>query len=74
MEHFIVSIFGSLLLPVVLIAVLASMMGIKPEAILMPLFALFGVIFKLVLDLAILLARTLGGGALMLIARIFNVR
>jgi hypothetical protein len=74
MEHFIVSVFGSLLLPVVLVAVLASMFGIKPEAILMPLFGLLGAILKVVLDLGILLVRAIGGVVMLAIARIFNAR
>ena len=74
MEHSIVSFFGTLLLPVVLVAVLASMVGIKPEAILMPVFGLVGVVLKVVLDLAIVVVRLAFGGALALIARIFNVR
>ena len=74
MEHFIVSIFGSLLLPVVLVAVLASMFGIKPEAILMPLFGLLGAILKVVLDLGIMLVRAFGGVVMVAIARIFNAR
>jgi hypothetical protein len=74
METFFLWLFGSLVLPVVLIAMLSTMMGLKPESILMPLSSLFGVIFKLILDLTILLIRIIGGGALMLIARVFNAR
>jgi hypothetical protein len=74
MEYLITWITGTVLLPIFIVAVVASVMGIKPEVILMPLFNLFGVIFKLGLDLAILLVRLIGGGALMMIARAFNVR
>ena len=74
MEYFILWITGTVLLPIFIVAVLASIMGIKPEVILMPLFGLFGVIFKLSLELAIVLVRIIGGGAMLMIARIFNVR
>lgn len=74
MEHFIVSTLGSLLLPIFIVAVVASIMGIKPEAILMPLFGLLGVIFKLCLELVIIVVRIIGGGAVVMIARLFNVR
>jgi len=74
MEYFILWITGTVLLPIIIVAVLASIMGIKPEVILMPLFGLFGVIFKLSLELAIVLVRIIGGGAMLMIARIFNVR
>ena len=74
MEYFILWITGTVLLPIIIVAVLASIMGIKPEVILMPLFGLFGVIFKLSLELAIMLVKIVGGGAMLMIARIFNVR
>ncbi len=74
MEYFILWITGTVLLPIIIVAVLASIIGIKPEVILMPLFGLLGVIFKLSLELAIVLVRIIGGGAMLLIARIFNVR
>ena len=74
MEYFILWITGTVLLPIIIVAVLASIMGIKPEVILMPLFGLFGVIFKLSLELAIVLVKIIGGGAMLMIARIFNVR
>ena len=74
MEYFILWITGTVLLPIIIVAVLASIMGIKPEVILMPLFGLFGVIFKLSLELAIVLIKIIGGGAMLMIARIFNVR
>jgi hypothetical protein len=74
MEYFILWITGTVLLPIIIVAVLASCMGIKSEVILMPLFNLFGVIFKLILELAIVLVRLIGGGAMLMIARVFNVR
>ena len=74
MEYFILWITGTVLLPIFIVAVAASIMGIKPEVILMPLFGLFGVIFKLGLELAIVLVKIIGGGAMLMIARIFNVR
>ena len=74
MQHCIFSIVSSLLLPVVLIAVLASVMGIKAEAILMPLFGLLGVALKLAFDLLALVVRILAGVVVAFIARVLNVR
>ena len=74
MEYLITWFTGTVLLPIVIVAVVASIMGIKPEVVLMPLFSLFGVIFKLGLELAIVLVKIVGGGAMLMIARIFNVR
>lgn len=74
MEHFIVSIFGMLLLPVLLVAVLAQMLGIRAEGILMALSSFLGLCLKAVLELLIILVRTIGGEAVVMIAKIFNVR
>jgi len=74
MEHFIVSTFGALLLPLVLVVVIASIMGIKPEVILMPLFNLIGAVCRLFLELAILLTRILGGFVSVAVAGLLNGR
>jgi hypothetical protein len=74
MEHFIVSILGTLLLPLFILVVLASTAGIKPEAILMPVFGLLGVFLKLAFDLVALVVRILAGVVVTMTARIFNVR
>jgi hypothetical protein len=74
MTHIIVSLFGTLLLPVVMVAVLASIMGIKPESILTPLVGLFGAILKVVLDLVIVIVRAIGGVVMVAIAKKFNDR
>ena len=74
MDYLITWLTGTVLLPIFIVAVASSIMGIKSEAILMPLFGLFGVMFKLFLELAITLVRIIGGGAMLMLARILNVR
>jgi hypothetical protein len=70
MEHFI----GSLLLPIFVIVVFASLMNIRPEAILMPLCTVAGAILKLVLDLVVTVVKMICGAAVVFIARLLNAR
>jgi hypothetical protein len=74
MDHFFISAFGAVLLPLLTITMLGTLMGLKPEAILFPVFGLVGVFLKVLLDLAIVVVRTLAGGVMVIITRMLNVR
>jgi hypothetical protein len=70
MEHLI----ASLVLPVFVLVVLAKVIDVKAEAILMPLFAVVGVILKLVIDLAVIAIGLTSRAVVILISRLLNAR
>ena len=74
MQHLMPEVLGTLLLPVFVIVVFTSMAGIKPEAVLVPLFGLVGVLLKVGLDLAIVIVRVVAGGVMVILTRILNGR